>query len=349
MLTLTLAGAIFLVASLGLLARREVDLSFLAAGACSLCCLAAGIVGHMSALTALGAAGVALPVFWWGGPRRRKRARHALGRARQALGRAMQALGAKTRGDTRTPRAANARTTRRAARALAVTTLAVATCLAAVPGAQAAPPAPAAGHISQPSAPVITYLSKPVKMTTMPQQAPGAATACTSNCRLYIICLSHVSPTATHCLSWDSGVTGVVISAVSLGIQVGQILWKIIANRSGDSTEEDDGVYKGKHEKPSLVRSCLGANPTRSDTNDRVYFSSPSKCFGVARQSWAASADSGRGNYDYYSLAALNEGRNYQLVGLNLRNGAFAYAKDEGGGIWSTWSWYWVATCTSNC
>jgi hypothetical protein len=194
--------------------------------------------------------------------------------------------------------------------------------------------------------PVITYLPKPVQASI---GVPPKATRvdCTRNCKLYIICLTNAGA-HKYCLAWDSGTTGVVIGAVSLAIQLGQILWNIIQNRSGDSTERDDGVYKGKHEKPSLVHTCLGANPTQSDTNDRVYFSSPSKCFGVARQSWEAAAD-GPNGYDYISRAALAERRVYQLVTNNTREGAFAYVKNEGGGTWSTWTWWWAANCSKNC
>jgi hypothetical protein len=195
--------------------------------------------------------------------------------------------------------------------------------------------------------PVITYLPKPVQ-ASIGVPPKGNRVDCTSNCRLYIICLSNAGA-AKDCLAWDEGTTGVVLGSVSLAIQLGQILWNIFANRSGETTEENDGVYKGKHEKPSLVHSCLGANPTKSDTNDRVYFSSPSECFGVARQSWVAQIDGPNTNIDYYSVAALAEGEKYQLVTNNTRQGAFAYAKNEGGGTWSTWTWWFVATCSKNC
>lgn len=120
-------------------------------------------------------------------------------------------------------------------------------------------------------------------------------------------------------------------------------------NRQGDTTERDDGTYKGKHEKPSELRQCLGGNPTQSGAMGRAYFSLPSRCFGINRQSWVWSADSGQYNYDIYNLATIQEGYPFVLGNLNTRNGAYAYVKAESHMTWTTWSIWKVGTCTMNC
>jgi len=217
-------------------------------------------------------------------------------------------------------------------------------CLAVFPGRALAS---GASHHHAPAVPQITYLPHPIRVTTPLSQLPGARTSCTSNCDLYLQCLSNAP---THCLGIDGTMTIILASAIITAtcqfVPCG-ILWKVIRNSKGDTTEEDDGTYHGKHEAD--LHGCLGANPTPSDGNDRGYISSPSKCSGLDRQSWVPQQDNEPGYYDWYNLHALNEGQPYQLVQNNLRNGAFEYAKREGGGTWSTWSLYFAAICHSHC
>jgi len=198
---------------------------------------------------------------------------------------------------------------------------------------------------ADPPAPVIQTLPAPVLMTT----PPPAATACTSNCRLYLICLSNAN---THCLAWNSvDITSIFLSALGAAGTWFPILWKVITNRSGQSTDEAEGTDKGGTDPqpppPGLSRKCLGDAASPSDGNDRAYITT--NCFGNPFTSWEWSSD-GKGKYDYFNVNNLIEGKTFGLATLNLRQGAFVYVKpDSQSGTWSTWSWYWAATCIRNC
>jgi hypothetical protein len=78
---LSIAGAAFVAAQLGLLARGRRYLSLVANGLASTSFLGEGILHHDALLISISTAGIVtfLLMFWWGGPRRRKRARKQLG------------------------------------------------------------------------------------------------------------------------------------------------------------------------------------------------------------------------------------------------------------------------------
>jgi hypothetical protein len=214
----------------------------------------------------------------------------------------------------------------------------VVTCLGLV--AQA-PAGAAVHHRHQEPAPVIHYLPRP-RLAAPPGQQPRPVVDCTRKCPVYLICLSSAH---THCLGWDSATTAEVVSSiVGAAAAIATLIFQIIVNRKGQSTERDDGVYKGKHEKPPEFRECLGDAPTTIDSNNRAYLTS--NCFDNPYTSWEANADH-PGEYDYFNVHALQEGRDYQMVQLNLRNGAYIYAKPEV--AWSTYSWYRAGTCIKNC
>ena len=218
-------------------------------------------------------------------------------------------------------------------------------------------PAPARAAARSPQPPVIRYLPHPVLVHSLTQlEAQSSATSSP----LVLICLSSAD---THCLGTEAasarranGAVGEILSAVASGVASGlvQILWKVVFGRGSDKdrgviTAEDEG---GDGTQPSSMKdTCLGANPTPSDGNDRVYPSSPSKCFGVLRQSWLYTIEPGtKGNYDFISRAGEAEHRVFALAQLNLRNGAFLYVKkNTQPGLWTTWSFYEVANCLANC
>jgi hypothetical protein len=215
-------------------------------------------------------------------------------------------------------------------------------------------PARAAAHNPLPQQPVIQYLPHPV---LVPMPAQQVAQGTTTRIPVFFYCLSSAN---THCIgaNLDSG-TAVVISSIVTGASaiLAPIIFRIIFGKGSNSdrgteTVEDEGVYKGKHEQPpGEFHSCLGANPTASDGNNRVYPSSPSKCFGVLRQSWLYTIEPGtKANYDLISRAGEAEHRVFALAQLNLRNGAFLYVKpNTQPGLWTTWSLFQIGWCTAHC
>jgi hypothetical protein len=82
-------------------------------------------------------------------------------------------------------------------------------CLAVLPGGATAS---AASHHA-PAGPRITYLPHPIRVTTPLSQLPGAQTNCTSNCDLYLMCLSNAP---THCLGFDVSVGDVIFVASAI-------------------------------------------------------------------------------------------------------------------------------------
>jgi hypothetical protein len=223
-------------------------------------------------------------------------------------------------------------------------------------------PARAAADDPQPAAPVIRYLPHPVLVRSLTQLI---AQSTATKFPLVTICLSNAP---THCVGTEAaskrrangGIVDTIVSAVIGGTFSGLvgIVFKVIFERGSNKdrgviTEEDVGdvAPKGDNEPPSMVGTCLGANPTPSDGNNRVYPSSPSKCFGVLRQSWLYTLEPGTtGNYDFISRAGEAEHRVFALAQLNLRNGAFLYVKPNvQPGLWTTWSFYKVADCLANC
>jgi hypothetical protein len=218
-------------------------------------------------------------------------------------------------------------------------------------------PAQAAARNPEPRQPVIQYLPHPVPVSLGQIQAQTTATSFP----IVAICLSNAH---THCVGTekasarraDGGIVDTIVSAVVGGTVSGLIgiAFKVIFGRGsngdrGDATAEDVG---GDGTQPPAMRdTCLGANPTSSDGNDRVYPSSPSKCFGVLRQSWLYTVEPGSTDkYDLISRAGEAEHRVFALAQLNLRDGAFLYVKPNvQPGLWTTWTFYKVGKCVANC
>jgi hypothetical protein len=242
---------------------------------------------------------------------------------------------------------------RRPARLVTIA-VAMVTCLALALTGLPQVPARAAAYNPQPQQPVIQYLPHPVLVPAPTQQA---AQGTTTKIPVYLICLSTAD---THCVGANlDAATGEIVSSIILasGAILAPIIFRLVFGKGstpdrGDTSAEDEGVYKGKHEQPpSEFHSCLGANPTASDGNNRVYPSSPSKCFGVLRQSWLYTIEPGtKFKYDLISRAGEHEHRVFALAQLNLRDGAFLYVKpNTQPGLWTTWSFYKIGYCTANC
>ena len=213
-------------------------------------------------------------------------------------------------------------------------------------------PARAAAHSPQPKQPVIHYLPHPVLMS--PAQLKAETTA--TKIPLVLICLSSAP---THCLGTEKasservgGIEDTIVDAIIGGAvkSLLDILWKVVFGRGstperGDETSEDEG---GDGTQPSsMIGTCLGANPTPSDGNNRVYPSSPSKCFGVLRQSWLYTVEPGsKYDFDLINRQGEAEHRVFALAQLNLRDGAFLYVKKNSQpGLWTTWSFFCVVNC----
>jgi hypothetical protein len=177
---------------------------------------------------------------------------------------------------------------------------------------------------------------------------------CTSNCPLYLICESHAS---THCVGFNTTDLindAVVVLSSAAGAWLPALIKLIFNRRNGQSTDEIEGTDQGGNDPdppPAAVNGkCLASDVAPNGSNDRVYNSYRSACFGNDRTSWYFSADKGKGNYDYINRHSLAEGRDDGLAYLSTREGADLYVKpDSQPGTWSTWSWYQYATCTSGC
>jgi hypothetical protein len=234
--------------------------------------------------------------------------------------------------------------------------VAVIACLAVALAGLPPTPARAAAHSPQPRQPVIQYLPHPVLVSPAQLQAQTTAT----KFPLVYICLSNAD---THCLGTEEasseqadGIEDTIVDAIIGGAikNLLDIVWKIIFGPGstpdrGDETSEDVG---GDGTQPSSMKdTCLGANPTSSDGNDRVYPSSPSKCFGVLRQSWLYRAEPGsKTDFALISRVGEAEHRVFSLAQLNLRDGAYLYVKkNTSSGLWHTWSFFKVANCVANC
>ena len=79
------ASVVFLALAALFVFWHEPELSGLANGMASACILAAGIVGHLNLVIALGAAGVAAAFIQWGRPRKRRRVKRVLGNKSRQL------------------------------------------------------------------------------------------------------------------------------------------------------------------------------------------------------------------------------------------------------------------------
>jgi hypothetical protein len=204
--------------------------------------------------------------------------------------------------------------------------------LAPAPGA----PAAAAHHHHQ--GPVIHYLAHPVGPVPIPT---------VNNNKVYLICLSNAH---THCAGFNTDATIVVVGTLILVacqfVNCPQI-FKVIVKGKGKHTKitaEDEGSYH--HDNTNFVHACLGANPTASDGNDQVYFSTPQACFGPLQQSWKLRSEPGKYRYHLLNEQAEHEHRVYAMANLNLRNGAYFYVKpNTQPGLWTTWSFYEVGHC----
>lgn len=236
-----------------------------------------------------------------------------------------------------------------------IAALAVALALATAPQA----PARAGTHHLTHShpAPVIVALPHLIKAGPFPAPPPGVTVDCTSNCPLYLICESHSGTgNGHHCIA-AFGTTDIINDVVVILSSASgawlPILWKIIKNKIGQSTEEGEGTDQGGTDPqpppPAMQRRpCLGGDVNPDGSNDRAY--QTGNCLNNLDTSWYWSADSGSGNYDYINRHSLAEGRDDGIAYLSTRNGAYLYLKpDSQPGTWSTWSWFQAATCIKNC
>jgi hypothetical protein len=216
-------------------------------------------------------------------------------------------------------------------------------CLAMALTGLSPAPARAAASSPQPQQPVTHYLPHLVPVSLTQLKAQTTATSF----HVYYICLSNAD---THCLGTEAasseradGIEQTIVDAI-LGHLVGKlvdVLWRIISGSDDDVTAEDEGDTGGT-EPSAMVGKCLGANPTKSDGNDRVYPSFHSKCFGILRESWTVVFKKGSTTeFHLVNRQAEAEGRDYELAQLNLREGAFLYVKPSTqSGLWTTWSLY---------
>jgi hypothetical protein len=176
-------------------------------------------------------------------------------------------------------------------------------------------------------------------MNPRDQWTPGKEPPTTAIPGLWLICLRNAG---SHCLASDPVLNDLISATITgaINIGVGIIIWKLTRNPKGDTTGQDEGIYKGKHEKPSEFGECFGANTS----GDRAFLSRPSRCFGNSQTSWLPSSDGNLG-YDLFSLGA---GHSEVLANLNTRNGAFAYVKpDSEPGLWTTWGFKKIANCVA--
>lgn len=233
----------------------------------------------------------------------------------------------------RVPAGARARPFRLVAAAVAA-----ASCLALTGFAQQVP---AREAVPSPQAPVIHYLAHPVG----PLPAPT-----TNSNKVYLLCLTSAP---THCAALDSADTIIVVTALITTICQFVDCPELLRTITGSGSDQDKGTVTFQVEgayhsaNTNFLHDCLGANPTTSDQHDNVYFSVPSRCFGVLQESWKYTRDSGSGfRYDLLNRQAEHLHRVYAMANLNLRQGAFLYVKPNiQPGLWTTWGLYQVGTC----
>lgn len=147
----------------------------------------------------------------------------------------------------------------------------------------------------------------------------------------YTICLRNAE---SHCGSYFD-IAGTVV-AVATAVLAAKAIYDVFSNKSGDSTDQSKGEEGGGGE--SGKDDCLADAPTTSDGNDRGYYTS--NCFSNKYASWFCVKEDHDTACHYYSVAAIDENRAYMLTCLNLRNGAYQYAKPATAGTWQLWSWF---------
>ena len=143
---------------------------------------------------------------------------------------------------------------------------------------------------------------------------------------LYLVCDYNAN---THCLAFSS------VDAISIALGTISVIcaifvncpdvWRRIKKGSGKHTFwtlQNEMAYSGSANP--WVHYCMGANPTPGDTNNGVYFARPSQCFGHAQTSWLVVPSTGN-SFLLFNAQALSYGRNFRLINLNLRVGAYEY------------------------
>lgn len=151
----------------------------------------------------------------------------------------------------------------------------------------------------------------------------------------YLICLRH---DPSQCLAINPVLNDLIAGGIDgvISIGAGIIIWLITRNHEGDETAQDDGIYKGKHEKPSEFGECLGANTSGA----RAFLSRPSRCFGNIQTSFIPVLDGGTATYQLWMRGTPGD----ILACLNTRNGAYVYHKPASQtGLWVHWAFYEVA------
>lgn len=158
---------------------------------------------------------------------------------------------------------------------------------------------------------------------------------CTKNCYLYTICLKSAN---THCASFDAQtVYNTVLGTINTAI----IIWQLISNKQGKTTDESEGDEGGNEQTRHL---CLAADAPLG--SDRVFVTT--NCFNNDQASWVCMVV-GKTGCHYYNVYALDQGDAFMLTTLNTREGAYMYVKPQTAGDWQTWSWYYFGICASGC
>lgn len=163
----------------------------------------------------------------------------------------------------------------------------------------------------------------------------GPVTPAANGKTKYLICLRH---DPSQCLAINPVLNDLIAGGIDgvISIGAGIIIWLITRDHDGDETAQDDGIDKGKPEKPSEFGECLGANTSGA----RAFLSRPSRCFGNIQTSFIPVLDGGTATYQLWMRGTPGD----ILACLNTRNGAFVYHKPASQpGLWVHWAFYEVA------